>query len=361
MRIGEYTENLVDARRLAELNAARLRELMIEEKFDAILVMAPDNWRYLTGLPVHHCLYFAFVNAALLHRDAPLPTLFAFDFYCAGMKYSAPWFEDFVELPMQGTREALQPMGINKWPQIIATKIRQLGLAGARIGADLGIPYGLKDGLQRELRGTEFLDCSEVLRKARQVKNEEEIKALRNACIIAEIAMEDAFRVIREGISELEIAAEVERSFRVHGAEYPVFPPLVMSGLHPLIGYTNPSSKTVRPGELVRLDIGCCYGGYNSCFARTVLVGSADQAVTEAYEAVQASLQAGVAAARPGFTNVKIHQILAETLRDQSKGKYSLGWYGGHGVGTGIHEDPMIGDAQSVEEITLEPGMCLAI
>lgn len=361
MRIGDYVENVVDDKKLVELNSARLRELMHREKVDALFVISPDNWRYVTALPVHHSLYFSTVNAALVHKDARYPKLFALDFYRTGMQQRAPWFEEIVELPMRATREALQPMAVDKWPQIIASTMSKLGLAKAKIAMDPATPCVLKESLQEKLPGAHFVDGGMTLREARRVKNEEELKALRSACVLAEIAMEDAFEVIHEGVSELEIAAEIEYSFRVHGAEYPVFQPLVFSGVHRLLGYANPSSKTVRHGELVRLDIGCCSGGYNSCFARTVLVGRADDTVKEAFAAVRGSLEAAIAAARPGVTNVELHRILAGTLRERSGGKYNLDWYGGHGIGTGIHEDPMVGSKGSVDEVTLEPTMCLAL
>lgn len=361
MRIVDYVENVVDDRKLVELNSARLRELMREAKVDALFVISPDNWRYVTALPIHHSLFFATVNAAVVQKDAPFPTLFALDFYRNGMQERAPWFERVIELPMAGTREALQPMSIGKWPEIIATTMSKLGLAKAKIAMDPGMPFALKESLQEKLPGAQLVDGGMILRSARRVKNEEELKALRSACVLAERAMEDAFGVIREGVSELEIAAEIEYSFRVHGAEYPVFQPLVFSGVHPLLGYANPSFKTVRHGELVRLDIGCCSNGYNSCFARTVLVGSPDETVEEAFAAVRGSLEEAIAAARPGVTNVELHRILAETLRARSGGKYKLDWYGGHGLGTGIHEDPMVGKKEAVDEVTLEANMCLAL
>lgn len=361
MRICTDTQNAIDDRELVHLNCSRLQEIMQESAVDAVFVIAPDNWRYVTGLPVHHCLYFATVNAALLTREAAMPTIFALDFFCVGMKGRAPWFQDVVELPMTGTREALQPLGVGAWPGIIAKKINKLRLSSATIAVDPGTPYVIKDRLQERLPKARFLDAAQLLRQARLVKNKEEIKAMRNACISAEIAMEDAFRIIREGVTELEISAAVESSFRIHGAEYPTFQPLIISGLNPFLGYMNPSSRVIRYGDLVRLDIGCCCDGYNSCFARTVFVGEADRSLEDDYAAVHASLQAGIAATRPGVTNTSIYNVIADTLSERSAGKYTLGWYGGHGLGTGIHEDPMIGATGSVDEVTLEPGMCIAI
>lgn len=361
MRITDFAENVVDDKRLVELNCSRLKALMQAEGVDALFAISLDNWRYVTGLPMLHSVFTATANAALVRADAAFPTLFPLQGFGGPMRLRAPWFEDIEELPMDGTREGLQPMGVGKWPKIIARKLSKLGLSKSKIAIDMATPFALKEALQNELTEARFFDGGEILRKARRVKNEEELKAMRSACVLADIAMEDAIRVVRAGVNELDIAAAAEHSFRVHGAEYSAFTPLVFSGLNSLMPYNSPSSKIVRNGELVRIDIGCCSHGYHSCFGRTVLVGPADDPVREAFAAVCQSLAAGVSAARPGMTNVELHGVMAEALHKRSEGKYNLGSYGGHGIGAGVHEDPMIGDAGSVEEMALEANMCIAL
>jgi Xaa-Pro aminopeptidase len=325
MRITDFVENVVDDRTLVELNCGRLKELMSANGVDALFVIAMDNWRYVTGLPVLHSLFMATANAALVRADASFPTIFPLQGFGYPMQQRAPWLEDIEELPMDGTREGLQPMGVGKWPEIIANKLSELGLAEGKIALDSAMPFALKESLQNRLNGTHFVDAGEILRQARLVKNEEELKALRSACGLADIAMEDAFKVVRAGASELDIAAAVEHSFRLHGAEYSAFTPQVFSGLHALLPYNNPSSKAVRNGELVRIDIGCCSHGYHSCFGRTVLAGTPDDQVNEAFTAVRQALAAGVSEAQPGVTNVELHGVMSETLHKQSGGKYDLG------------------------------------
>ncbi len=361
MRISDFAENPINDRKLVELNGGRLQELMHAGGVDALFVISLDNWRYVTGLPMLHSVFSSAVNAALVCADRPFPTLFPLQGFGNPMRQRAPWMEDIEELPMEGTREGLQPMTVGKWPQIIANKLSELNLSKSRIAVDPATSFALKEALQNRLQAAQLVDAGEILRQARLVKNEEELKALRSACVLADIAMEDAFKVVRPGISELDIAAAAEHSFRIHGAEYSAFTPQVFSGMNALMPYNSPSSRTVRNGELVRIDIGCCSHGYHSCFGRTVCVGSPDDQVQEAYAAVRQSLAAGVSAARPGMTNVELHGIMSQALAEHSAGKHDLGSYGGHGIGAGIHEDPMIGNSESVEEMVLEANMCIAL
>jgi Xaa-Pro aminopeptidase len=361
MRVTDSAEHVVNDRRLVELNCSRLRELMRADGVDAVFVISLDSWRYVTGLPIIHSVFATTVNAAVVCADSAFPTLFPLKGFGRQMQLRAPWFQDIEELPMESTREGMQPMGIGRWPEIIAAKLRNLGLSTSKIAIDSAMPFSIKEELQKRLQTARFVDGGKILHQARIIKNEEELKALRSACILADVAMGDALEVVKAGASELDIAAAAEHSFRVHGAEYSAFTPQVFTGMHSLIPYNNPSFKTVRDGELVRIDIGCCSHGYHSCFGRTVLVGTADNEVKDAFNAVHHALSAGIAAARPGITNVQLHGIMADALAKHSGGKYALGPYGGHGIGAGIHEDPMIGDKDSVVEIMLETNMSIAL
>ncbi|WBX85598.1 M24 family metallopeptidase [Sphingosinicella microcystinivorans] len=361
MRITDLNEHVIDDKAMIELTAARVKGLMARDGMDALVVISPDSFRYLTGLPMIHSLYMASVNAAILHGGADLPAILGFEGFGSKMQARAPWFNDVADLPFQGTGEGMQPFVLGSWPDIFATKIRDLKLDEAVIAVDPTMPYALKEGIAAKLPNCRLVDAGKLLREARMVKNAEEIKALRSACLLSEIAIEAGIDVVRAGADERAIAAAIEYSFRINGAENPGFTPLIMSGMHALTPYSNPSQKVVRNGELVRIDIGCCSHGYNSCFGRTVVVGNPHPDVLVAYEAVKAAILAGIAAVGPGTTNVAVHAAMADAMKESSAGRHLLADYGGHGLGTGLHEDPMIGAEGTVEKIVLEAGMCIAL
>jgi len=189
------------------------------------------------------------------------------------------------------------------------------------------------------------------------IKNEEEQKAIRIACRIGMIGVEAGLAAVAAGKTETEIAGVVEYSFRVHGGEYPHSTPFVVSGPPSDLGLLGATHRVIRNGDLVRIDCGCSYSGYLSDYSRTISVGRPDGETKEAYDACLLALQAGAGAAGPGVRNTDLHKAIDDALQKESRGRYQLGWFVGHGLGTGLHEDPMIGRSGVVEEFEMEPGM----
>jgi Xaa-Pro aminopeptidase len=348
----------IDWKRLTELNVARTQRLMEGEGIDAVLVATIDNWRYLTGLPLYYCLQWFVSNFAILTRGTAFPLLMPLEGPVGQMKALAPWFVDFVPLPRAGASDAVSPAVPGPWIETIAGALRTLRQASGTIALDPGLPFYLKDGLVKALPHATFVSAGDLLRKARLIKNEEEIKAIRAACAIDEVAMDRALRAVEEGRTEVEIAGVVDYVFRSYGAESSTANPFVGAGDHPFLGYLTPSNKVIRHGELVRVDIGCAYGGYYSDFSRSVAVGRPDRETERVYEIVKEGLCRASAAIRPGVMNYDLFTVCDQTMREMSSGRYGIDWWFlGHGLGVGIHEDPMIGKRGSVEEFALEEGM----
>ena len=361
MRINEYNPDIAHLKRLVEANVSRLNGLMDREGVDALFVNTFDNWRYLTGLPCHHSISYATVNAAILSRGSSLPDLLPLDFFASRIAVAAPWYSIIKELPFPGTPEPLQPTGASQWPGVIAEAFVELGLADGSIAIDPGTPWVIQEKLHTRLPKATFRDASDLLAEARLIKNEDEIEAIRKAGLIADIAIETALSQAREGMAEYELAAVVESVFRMNEAEYPSMMPCVFSGDHQRLGYICSSDRKLQSGELVRLDIGCAVDGYCSCIARTGFIGQPDAEVLEAYDLLQKVLRAGIEATRPGVTNTHVHEVMHQVLSEGSNKKFGLDWYGGHGIGLGLHEQPMIGSAGVVTEIVLQPGMVFAL
>lgn len=334
---------------------------MKRDGINGLFVITVDNWRYLTGLPIHHSVSYANVNAAILKQGDKLPSLLPLDFFASGIKSTAPWYSIIKELPFLGTIEAYQPTGADKWPRLIADAVRELGLAGGTLAVDPGMPWAILDKLRSCLPSVRFLDASALLTESRIVKSNDEIDCIRKACRIADLAIDCALAQAREGISESELAGVVESVFRKDGAEHASMMPCIFSGDHPRLGYICSSDRKIQSGELVRIDIGCVVDGYCCCIARTGFVGPVDSEVAEAYELLRETLAAGIKSVRPGIKNTDIHASMRETLQAKSKGRYGLDSYGGHGIGLGLHEQPMIGSSSTVIEIVLQPGMVFAI
>ena len=358
------TESLlyeVDWKTLTTSNIARAKAFMDEKKVDALLVGTIENFRYLSGLPTNFTFAYSVVNWALLTKNEDLPHLFSLDYQKDPMERMATWHNPIVPLPFDGTREARQPMDAGVWPGLIADVIRETDVDKATIALDPGIPFVIKDALTKELPAAHFVNGGEILRDARLIKNDQELAAIRNACMVGEIGLRAGLNQIRVGAVEREVAGIIEQTMRASGAENSLSVPFVLSGDYPMLGYVYPSDKTFRNGELAIVDVGCAFGGYYSDLCRTIYLGTPDPGVEKVYETLVMAVDRAIETCRPGKTNIDVYKAMNETLRETTNGEHQLGWFGGHAAGLGINEEPMIGSGDKVNTYDLEPGMYLCI
>jgi len=351
----------IDWRTLTTENVQRASSLMNERQLDALLVGTIENFRYLSGLPTNYTFAYSVVNWALLTKGEELPHLFALDYQKDPMERMASWHNPIVPLPFDGTREARQPMDAGVWPGLIAKVCREAEVDKGVIALDPGIPFVIKDALAKELSQANFINGGEILRDARLVKNDQELAAIRNACMIGEIGLRAGLNQIRVGTVEREVAGIIEQTMRASGAENTLSVPFVLSGDYPLLGYAYPSDKTFRNGELAIVDVGCAFGGYYSDLCRTIHLGTPEPGIEKVYAALAAAVDRAIEACRPGKTNIDVYNAMNDTLREMTNGEHQLGWFGGHAAGLGINEEPMIGSGDKVNAYDLQPGMYLCI
>jgi Xaa-Pro aminopeptidase len=357
MNLADAHIDSIDWKALVELNCQRLREGMREAGVEALITSTVDNWRYITGIPIRQSMAYTTTNLTLLAQEREFPILLPLGDVMGNIRNMAPWFEDIRPLPFEGAREPQQPLGAGVWMQIVVQALKELKLESRKVALDPATPFCWKDELATKLPRLGIVDGGDILRHARVIKNKEEQKAIRMACVIGEIGVQAGLDAVDAGRTEAEIAAIVEHEFRAHGAEGGLSTPFVMAGDYPRVGRLCPTQKVVRHGDLVRIDSGCSYGGYFSDLSRTVFVGSGDKEVSDAYTCVYEALMAGARLAKPGTRNTDLHEVINDTLQRLSGKRYELGWFVGHGLGVGIHEDPMIGRRGRVEEFAMQPGM----
>lgn len=349
MRSQVYYEH-IDVGRLVRANIGKLNNLIGEEELDGIIINTMDNFRWLTGIPISYVWFLRNSHTAIQPKGGDEPKIIAlemFDFY------EKEWFRDVKTLPYY--KEVSQPNEVGKWPELCADALKDLDLADGKIGLDPGTPYVLKDGLAKKLPKLEIVDACNVLKKARVLKNDEEIKAIRVACTIGEMGMRAGMKAVEEGRRERDISAAIVHAYLSYGAEEPIATPYVISGIRPF--FLNSSEKLIRYNELVRIDTGCTYCGYHSDFSRTVYVGRPPKELLETYEILHNAYMSGISAIKPGAKNTEIYDTVKRTLFELSGGKYQLGWFLGHGIGVGLHEAPLFGDKEHSEDMTLEKGM----
>lgn len=207
-------------------------------------------------------------------------------------------------------------------------------------------------------------DLSNAIKKLRMTKDDDEIACIRKAQEIAETAYEKLFPFIRVGVTEREIALELNRLMFAHGAEDLSFDTIVLSGVNTSMPHGVPSDKKVAEGEFVLMDFGAVWNGYHSDMTRTVCVGKPSEEMEKVYNIVLEAQLAGINAAKPGITGAELDNVSREIIEKAGYGEY-FGHSLGHGVGMEIHESPNASPGYKFplnekSVITVEPGIYLA-
>jgi Xaa-Pro aminopeptidase len=195
----------------------------------------------------------------------------------------------------------------------------------------------------------------------RLIKSTDEIVKMRAAARLISKVFEQVVPLIRPGVTELDLAAEIDYRMRKLGASGPSFETIVASGPRAALPHANPTSKRLRRNELVVLDAGAILADYCSDMTRTVFVGRATNRVKMWYKAVLDAQLAGIAAVAAGAESGAPDAAARHVLDSQGLGKYFV-HSTGHGVGLEIHEAPRLSKGQKAKlqagmVVTIEPGI----
>ncbi len=197
----------------------------------------------------------------------------------------------------------------------------------------------------------------------RIIKSEQEIAKIRQAAIIADQAFELILPKVRVGITEIEIAMELEFTMRRLGAEAVSFNPIIASGPQGALPHAQPGKRQLQQGDFVVMDFGCKYLGYCSDMTRTVVLGQPTSEQLKVYTTVLDAQSGGLAALRVGKTGQEIDKVSRDIIAAQGYGDY-FGHGLGHGVGLEVHEKPNLSKLGTIPlesgmVVTVEPGIYL--
>ncbi len=225
---------------------------------------------------------------------------------------------------------------------------------------DKSISYADYLSLSKEI--SRLAPLSDILKKSREIKDEHEISCIKNAVAIADKAFEYICGVIKPGISEKEIAAELDFYMRKSGAEGNSFPTIAASGERASLPHAIPTDDAVKPGDFVVLDYGSVVDGYCSDMTRTVAVGDISPDREKLYNTVLEAQLKAISAVKPGLRGCDVDKVARDYLDMHYKGCF--GHALGHSVGLDIHEGPNFSprDNSIICEgmvISVEPGVYL--
>lgn len=314
-----------------------VRTLMKEHELDALLITNPINIRYLLN---RRQLFDAHFNGALLVTGGDAALLADFRYF------------ELVE------KAGLDAEAMLLTETLVATiakladdkKLIKIGVESGHLTVDKYLKIS-------EKMGEKVRPQVGLVEQVRAIKDESEIEALAGAAAIGDRIFERLLGLLRPGITEREIALEIDFMMRREGAENVSFEPIVASGPNSAIPHAQAGDRALKNGDFVKLDYGCVYHGYCSDMTRTVVLGEADAEQRRLYNLVKEAQQMALDSLAVGITG-EAADATARNFFARHGIADKFGHSLGHGVGLDVHELPTLG---AKSEQTLKTGMVFTI
>ncbi|HYM78712.1 MAG TPA: Xaa-Pro peptidase family protein [Candidatus Dormibacteraeota bacterium] len=316
----------------------KLREHLATTRFDGLLVSHLPNIRYLCG----------FTGSAGLLLVEEAGSVFFTD-----VRYDTQAHEEVKAAKVGIARKAALPaLG-----ELLARRRKRS--RGWTIGIEAEHFTVAEKNRLRKLQpsGVRLKDAPPLVERFRMIKDEDELSRIRSAVALGAKIFDRALEVLRPGVKEVEVAAEMELAARRGGAEEMSFPTIIASGARSALPHGRASSQPIASGAFVVCDFGVILSGYCSDQTRTVWVGDVPEDGRRAYGAVLEAQQAAIDAVRPGLEVGEVDAAARKVLKKAGLGRFFT-HSTGHGVGLEIHENPRVADGQ--REV-LQPGMVITI
>jgi Xaa-Pro aminopeptidase len=312
---------------------------MVERQVSGLLSMNPASWYYLTG-------FTGDSGALLLSENGP-------------MLVTDGRFTSQAKEETSGVRIVKQE---GSWMATMGGLLRR-GRSRTRIGFDGNQLMVAQFAALRKVAGprVRWVQANGEIEKGRLRKDRAELAQMRKAALLAGEVLNIALKLLKPGVREIEVAAEIEYQMRRRGASGPAFETIVAFGPRSAYPHARPTAKRLRKNELVVLDLGAILGHYCSDITRTVFVGLAPARIRRWYRAVQEAQAAAVAAARAGICCEDVDAAARGVLAQYRLDQYFV-HSTGHGLGLEVHEGPRVARGQkhrlaAGNVITIEPGV----
>ena len=203
-----------------------------------------------------------------------------------------------------------------------------------------------------------LVETENLLENQRMVKDEEEIECIKKACKITDDCFEHLCNFIKKGMTEKQIAMEIEQYFKMNGAEGTSFDSIVASGPNSSMPHAVPTERKIEAGDPITIDFGCTYKGYCSDMTRTIFMEYVPEEIKPIYNLVLKNQNQTLDEMKEG-ANARILTMMVES--DFKIHGYTLDHSLGHGLGLEIHESPIIGRKDYLLKdnmtVTDEPGI----
>lgn len=258
----------------------------------------------------------------------------------------------------------LHTFGVAERPlPVLVRLLQKLRLDRKRLGIELGFLSTLNAQgyvwLVEQLPRAKFVDATPVVPRLRAIKSVAEIGYLRDAGALTSAAMQHAIEAVAVGKTDNDVAAVASETLIRLGSEYQCYQPIVTVGRRSGIPHSTFQRRRIGPGDAVFMEFGACLRRYSAPQLRTAVAGAASPKLRRLFEMCRRSVEASLAAMRPGVTGDAVARAAAEAMGPLPRGWV---WHGIHGYSIGLGFPPEWADCLEVEislgsEAVLQPGM----
>ncbi len=307
---------------------------------EGIIVVSPENRRYLTDFPSSDGYLLITATESILLADSR-----------------------YIEAAQNGAKGCSEILLLSSLSSQLPALTENLGIKTLFTEAE-------KLSVSDFNRFSSLVSCEckaekadEMICALRRIKNEYEKSKIVEAQRIAEAAFDRILGFIKEGVTEKQVALELDYYMLSHGAECVSFETIAVSGKNSSMPHGVPSDKKIEKGDFITMDFGAVVDGYHSDMTRTVAVGEVSSKQSEIYETVLSAQLASLDVIRSGVSCFDADEAARSIIRNAGYGEF-FGHGTGHGVGIEIHEQPRLSPKsnQTLEVgdiVTVEPGIYL--
>lgn len=321
----------------------KLRQKIAAAEFDGFIVTQAENRRYLSEFTGSAGILFVTADKKFIITDSR--------YYEQVGKQSPDW--ELIKASYQTAKN-------------LAELLEKLGMTAATIGFEAeNLTVAQFNGWKSDLPDALTLKSTTgFVSELRAVKTPAELALIKRAQAVADEAMQHIYNWIHPGVTEKDIAWELEVYMRTHGASALSFDTIVAAGPNSALPHATPTDAIVEAGDVVLIDMGCVVDGYCSDMTRTFSLGTPkNENYSTVWDVVHQAVEAAEAGIAAGYSSRAADALARDVIAAAGYGD-KFGHSLGHGVGLAVHELPPVSYARESElaagmVITIEPGIYL--
>jgi len=360
--MGVDWEMRVDFERLRQHRIARTRQMLDKFGLGALLLFETSNIRYTTSTQIGYWAFNKGERWALITREGR-PRIWDFGSAAKAHRLQLPHMYD-TENSIAGNTGLQGAIGPETGLHARAAKeikeaLASEGLENELLGVDMAETSVL---LALQAEGLQVVDGQQPMMRAREIKSDDEIVLLTQACAMVDGVYQDIFEALKPGVRESDIVGLAHARLFEMGSEF-------VEAINSIAGERcspHPhvfSDRIIRPGDQAYFDIIHVFNGYRTCYYRTFVVGRATQAQRDAFKQSREWMDAAIELVKPGTTTDEIAKVWPKAeefgFEDEMD---AFGLQFGHGVGVGLHERPIISRLNSLDSpVEIQEGMLFAL